>query len=49
MSKKKHSAETIINKLREAEVLQSKGHTLTGTVHQLSELKHNRRLVKRYQ
>lgn len=35
MSKKKHTAETIINKLREAEVLQSKGLTLAEAVRQL--------------
>ena len=35
MSKKKHTAEIIINKLREAEVLQSKGLTLAETVRQL--------------
>ena len=35
MSKKKHTAETIINKLREAEVLQSKGDTLAETIRQL--------------
>jgi putative transposase len=35
MSKKKHTAEEIINKLREAEVLQSKGQTLEEVVRQL--------------
>ena len=35
MSKKKHTAEEIINKLREAEVLQSKGQTLEEGVRQL--------------
>jgi transposase-like protein len=35
MGKKKHTAETIINKLREAEVLQSKGLTLAEAVRQL--------------
>ena len=35
MSKKKHTAEEIINKLREAEVLQAKGQTLEEVVRQL--------------
>jgi len=35
MSKKKHTAEDIINKLREAEVLQSKGQSLEEVVRQL--------------
>jgi transposase-like protein len=35
MSKKKHTAEEIINKLREAEVLQGKGQTLEEVVRQL--------------
>jgi len=35
MGKKKHTAEIIINKLREAEVLQSKGLTLAEAVRQL--------------
>lgn len=35
MSKKKHTAEEIINKLREAEVLQSKGQSLEEVVRQL--------------
>lgn len=35
MSKKKHTAEEIINKLREAEVLQSKGQTLEEVVRQM--------------
>jgi transposase InsO family protein len=35
MSKKKHTAEEIINKLREAEVLQAKGQTLEEMVRQL--------------
>jgi hypothetical protein len=35
MSKKKHTAEEIINKLRETEVLQAKGQTLEEVVRQL--------------
>ncbi len=35
MSKKKHTAEEIINKVREAEVLQSKGQSLEEVVRQL--------------
>jgi len=35
MSKRKHTAEEIINKLREAEVLQAKGQTLEEVVRQL--------------
>jgi putative transposase len=36
MPKKRHTAEEIIMKLREAEVLQSKGQTLTESCRQLS-------------
>jgi transposase-like protein len=35
MSKRKYTAEEIINKLREAEVLQAKGQTLEEVVRQL--------------